>query len=354
MLFEKPINPQVPVYMSEIMEDIIRITGKVVPGHRELVAKVERFKKGCCFSVGKEFKITPYLMDHSASESFAFLIEAEGKKIIYTGDYREHGHKANAFKYFLAKDMGQVDLIITEGTQAAVESGGTEKEVMRDIGKLLAHKKGAVYVMCSGQNVDLLTSLGCIADQTGRFLVVDAYVALILERIKEFSRKTGNEFAIPCLDKKYLKVIEVPTNRNVRSILEYAETVKKIDQKIVPWEWIGVNLDKLIIPVRTYSQSWVEKHIKDFKDAIFIYSMWYGYQEEIAFHETIEYFQSKGVEKHEIHVSGHAYLSTIRKLIKSKNPKYVIPIHTEHPEIFVREFGEKVRIMKNGETFVLD
>ena len=45
------------------------------------------------------FKVTPYPMDHLAYDAYAFLIEAEGKKVIYSGDFREHGRKRNAFNY---------------------------------------------------------------------------------------------------------------------------------------------------------------------------------------------------------------------------------------------------------------
>ena len=345
MLFEKTINPKVPVYMSAIMEDIIRLTGRMTPGHRELKANIKRFTKDKKFSVG-DFSITPYLMDHSASEAFAFLIEGEGKKVIYTGDYREHGHKANAFKKFLNTDMGKIDVLITEGTMAGVEDGKTEKMVMREISNLINSKTGTVYVMCSGQNVDLLSSLGGIADQKSRYLATDGYIALVLERLK-----AGAKLQIPGIEKDYFKVIDNYTMKSVRKHKEYAETTSKIEKKLVSWQWINANDRQLIIPVRTYSQSWIEKNIKNFDNAVFIYSMWEGYQDDIEFDKTIKFFTKRGIKMHKIHASGHAYMSTIRKLVKNKNPRCIIPIHTEHPEIFSKEFGESVCLMKNGETF---
>lgn len=39
------------------------------------------------------FRITPYLMDHSAYDAYAVLVEAAGKKLFYTGDLRGHGRK---------------------------------------------------------------------------------------------------------------------------------------------------------------------------------------------------------------------------------------------------------------------
>lgn len=37
------------------------------------------------------FKITPYLVDHSAYDAYSLLIEAEGKRLLYSGDFRAHG-----------------------------------------------------------------------------------------------------------------------------------------------------------------------------------------------------------------------------------------------------------------------
>ena len=350
MLFEKTINPNVSVYMSAIMEDIIRLTGKMTPGHRDLKANIKPFVKNKKFTVG-DFKITPYLMDHSAAESFAFLIEAEGKKVIYTGDYREHGHKANAFKQFLNTNMGKIDVLITEGTMAGVEEGKTEKIIMSEMSKLITDKTGTVYVMCSGQNVDLLSSLAGIAEKKGRYLLIDGYVALVLERIKAFALKAGITLKIPGFEKEFVKIVDNYTMQSVRKHKEYADSVGKIEKKIVSWDWVNANINRLIIPVRTYSQEWIGKNIKHFDNAMFIYSMWEGYQEGAEFAKTINYFKKLNIPQKNIHVSGHAYMSTIRKLVKSKSPRCIIPIHTEKPEIFVSEFGDSVHSMKNGETY---
>ena len=52
------------------------------------------------FEVGN-FKIMPYLMDHSAFDAAAFEISDGDKTVIYTGDFRGHGRKAVCLDYFL-------------------------------------------------------------------------------------------------------------------------------------------------------------------------------------------------------------------------------------------------------------
>ena len=39
------------------------------------------------------FRVTPYLVDHSAFDAYALLVEADGKRVFYSGDFRGHGRK---------------------------------------------------------------------------------------------------------------------------------------------------------------------------------------------------------------------------------------------------------------------
>src|SRR6516164_2658109 len=43
------------------------------------------------------FTITPFLVDHSAYDAYAVLVEADGKRLFYTGDFRAHGRKSSLF-----------------------------------------------------------------------------------------------------------------------------------------------------------------------------------------------------------------------------------------------------------------
>ena len=38
-------------------------------------------------------------MDHSAFDAYAFLVEAEGRSLFYSGDFRIHGRKQRVFDY---------------------------------------------------------------------------------------------------------------------------------------------------------------------------------------------------------------------------------------------------------------
>jgi len=268
--------------------------------------------------------------------------------VIYTGDYRAHGHTDRAFRRFLDVDMGKIDLLITEGTQAAVLDGQNEKDVMRDIERHINDNDCPAYALCSGQNIALLSSLGAIAERMGRYLVVDSYIALVLETLKGMMLKRRSKpLNIPGLDKDYLKVTDIAI-RSVRKY--YPECTDRIMEKLVDWKWVNSNLDRAIIPVRTTSKRWIKKEIKNIKTGILIYSMWEGYLEEEGYIESVKFFQNKGIKMKAAHILGHAYFSTIKKLVENKKPGKILPVHTEHPEIFQQEFGDNVLSVKNGDT----
>jgi len=68
--------------------------GLDAPGVPDLADR-EKFQLG-------PFRITPYLVDHSAYDAFALLVEAKGRRLFYSGDLRGHGHKAALFERLVA------------------------------------------------------------------------------------------------------------------------------------------------------------------------------------------------------------------------------------------------------------
>ena len=62
------------------------------------------------------FRITPLLVDHSAYDAYALLIEARGKRLLYTGDLRAHGRKASLFERLVKQPPQEIDVMLMEGT----------------------------------------------------------------------------------------------------------------------------------------------------------------------------------------------------------------------------------------------
>ncbi|WP_313905158.1 MBL fold metallo-hydrolase [Rhizobium leguminosarum] len=78
---------------------IMTAAAPFIPGGYAPVASVT-YSDGQQFELGP-FKITPYLMDHSGSDAYGFLIDAGGKRVYYSGDIRGNGRKAALFERFV-------------------------------------------------------------------------------------------------------------------------------------------------------------------------------------------------------------------------------------------------------------
>src|SRR3989339_541338 len=90
-----------------------------------------------------DFNITPFLVDHSAFDAFAFLIEAEGKRLFYSGDFRAHGRKAILFKQIIERPPQNIDCLLMEGSALGREDAQykTEEEVEKRFEEILRERK---------------------------------------------------------------------------------------------------------------------------------------------------------------------------------------------------------------------
>ena len=76
------IKTGVPIYCGKLSLELMNTT-KIFIGDKELKNNFKIFNSWESFSIG-DFKITPYLVDHSAADAYAFLIEANNKKVFYS------------------------------------------------------------------------------------------------------------------------------------------------------------------------------------------------------------------------------------------------------------------------------
>src|ERR1039457_7263720 len=97
------LPPGTPVYIGKLARSLIDAT-QVFLGSDKYALDFPDLKAWQPFTIG-EFTITPYLVDHSAADAYAFLIEGEGKRLFSSGDFRSHGRKGNLFGNLIQRGM---------------------------------------------------------------------------------------------------------------------------------------------------------------------------------------------------------------------------------------------------------
>jgi ribonuclease J len=182
------LPPSTPLFMGAAAERIIAVAAMFIRGGTPLCA-AGHLRDGVPLDVGS-FRITPYLVDHSAYDSYALSVQAGGKTLFYSGDLRGHGRKAALFEKLVRCAPRGVDALLLEGSSIgrleAEDRFPTEAELEHSLLDLVRGTRGAVLVCASAQNIDRVVTVFRAARRAHRVVVIDLYGAAILEA-------TGNE-----------------------------------------------------------------------------------------------------------------------------------------------------------------
>jgi len=323
------ILPEIPIYMGEKSYEIYKVSNEYMG--KEYLKEPKIFKAEEEFFIG-DIKITPYLCDHSAFDSYMFLLDCEGKKILYTGDFRSNGRKS--FEPLLRK-LPKVDVLITEGTNLSNNKIGkinlTEKELEKKGIEILEENDRPVFVLMAATNIDRIVTFYKIANATKRLFLLDTYAGLITDTV-------GGNIPNP---RTFSNVRMFLTNQNKYKILEnYPKN--KIGRK-------GIVNSNFMMCIRSSMKQYLEKYPEEFsfEGCTLFYSMWEGYKKEKNTKEFLEFMEEKGVKIISLHTSGHADEKDFDKLIKKVEPKIIIPVHTENSEWFKRYQNCEVICDKN-------
>jgi len=238
-------------------------------------------------------------MDHSAFDSYAFLIKADGKSLLYSGDFRIHGRKTKAFDWFSYNIPKNIDYLLLEGTTIGRvdKRFPTESEIETEFVDTFKASKGINLIYTSGQNIDRIVSIYRACKRTEKILAIDFYIATVLKELSEFG-------AIPYPSKNFPEIKVFFPYRLSRMISNKGN--KKLlyrfkDYKITK-EQIGEQFDKTVMIVRPSMLKDLE-YIKGLEGGIFIYSMWDGYKKEETTKEFIDFLVGKGMTEKQIHTS---------------------------------------------------
>ena len=185
------VVPNIPIFMGEKAYNIFKSAS-------EYRGKSSSFKPKFVYdkiaiTVG-DITITPFLCDHSAFDAYMFLIEADEKKVLYTGDFRANG-RLNFDK--LLSELPKVDALIIEGTTLTRENNTTniEEELLEEIAiRELKRHKGPAFIMMSAMNIERLITAYNAAKTTDRIFLEDIYTAEIAASVDSEIPKPNGKF----------------------------------------------------------------------------------------------------------------------------------------------------------------
>jgi len=315
-------------------------------------------------------------VDHSVYGATAYVFEIGGKTLCYTGDFRLHGLRGETSLRFKER-LKEIkpDYLLTEGTNFGGEKGNdladvqraSEDDVYENCLKAVRKERGRLVIADFGpRNIERLLTFLKIAGETGRKLVVTSKDLLFLQAMG-----TADEIIDGAAHDERLFAYRPP----------------KV--KLAPWELYAIEECRC----RSVGAADLDKSpgdyvlafsFFDFNNLVDIspYGGAYIYSTCEAFNEEMEidaerilnwivrfsmtpYGIKQGIDKETgkpkvafvrgYHASGHISERELIEFIDDVDPGAVIPIHTEHPEMFSKLLGgrHKVVIPEAGRTIIL-
>ena len=330
-------NKNIPIYLSRDTETLIK-TGNIF--WKESMKQNNLFKQSKNFEYYKEFrignfKITPFLIDHSAIGSVSFLIEdeIEKDKLFYTGDLRAHGRKKYTYTKLLTDKRlrnQNIDYLITEGTTLGSKSHDVryfkdEIAVENKMDELFAKQKDISFVISAGSNIDRLISIYKATKRSNKILVLDLYQFFLLEELKKNNPDKNKN--LPPFDNDHIRIY---FNKYHEKKLKRAIG----DEKFKMYKCREINIDtiktlrkRIVLRLSLNEMDKINFSLSsDIKNSLFIYSMWSGYLKKDSSFNNFIFKHNLNLKK--VHTSGHIYEKDLFRLIDTMKPKSIIPVHT--------------------------
>ena len=296
-------------------------------------------------------------VDHSIYGATAFAIETSKGWIVYTGDLRLHGkmgYKTREFANEAAKLKPIV--LLCEGTNIDEEGDAiTEEEVFQNAFQKVKEAAGKLVIADFGpRNLERLLTFREIAANQGRRLAIlpkDAYLLQSLHLVMP-------EIPDPITDNTLVVYEEVKKTLNWESDLlaRYGKQNRTVSPEDIRRDGGGYIL---------CLSFWGINELIDIQPSgsgMYIYSSSEAFNEEQRIDierlgRWIKHFgllpvgipnakTGKVTEvERGLHSSGHATAPELLEIITTIDPRIVIPIHTEHPELFIDKVGHQRQVI---------
>ncbi|BAZ96844.1 MBL fold metallo-hydrolase [Dehalococcoides mccartyi] len=390
------LRPDIPIYLSPISRKIIELKNDIREDWQtrvnlDTLCPVEKAKD---FEI-ESLKITRYDVDHSVLGASAFIINAGDKTIAYTGDMRFHGNAvADSEEFLSACRSAGIDTLLCEGTRLGppsedekeVESHAlsSESEVEQKCRDIFSNEDRLIIYDASPADMNRMRLISKVAQDFGRTLVLDskkAYLSLYMnypDILCPGLPATG-EFKIALsrlkLNASRYGKYGLPQDLYAESYIDYRQAhegkllvAQRDKQKDNPdlicmpdesFIWGPLREEILRDPgsylLYTSSGAHTLLHFlpADGRSVpgTYIYGKAEPFKEEmeLSFRRLMKWIELCELKLEYAHTSGHMYQQDIERLVSEIDAKLVIPIHTEHPELF-KNWVSEIRVPHTGES----
>lgn len=365
------LRPDIPVYASTVSRQILRaIEITSTSGFSDFTNFTETFQirpkqrgdgftrlRGEAARIPRDFRVfeelqcpiqlddgiavEPVPVNHSLPGACAYIIHTPEGAIVYTGDLRFHGYGGALTQQFVERASEIRPLaLICEGTRVDEAKSIGEKDV-QDKAAEIVRDKNLVIIDYPIRDIERMTSFLEVARVMRRKLAISLKQAFLLKQLE------NTACGAPSLDDKNLaiyvrrkdwglitktgypvEIVRQDYDEWEREFLDYPNAVTCEDIHSNQSDFV-VRLDFFELPelialeptqgscyIRSLTEPLDEEDLVDLQRV----------ENWLKLFNLFPY--------HKIHASGHLSGVELKELVQQINPRFLIPVHTEHPELF--------------------
>ena len=290
------------------------------------------------------FELEWVTLTHSIPEPNALVIQAAGRTVFHTGDWKLDPHPIEGEHYddgrLLSLGESGIEFVIGDSTNATVEGwSGSESECRNALLEVIGSQPNRVAVTCFSSNTARLASLGDIAQETGRRITV---LGRSLFNYLQTAKATGYLKNFPDL---------VPT--------EYLDYLPKSEQLILA---TGSQGEPRAAMARLAKGEHQDLLLEPDDTVVFSSKVIPGNEKKLyRLYDLLSQKKVRVITEQDapIHVSGHPCRDELRWMYRALRPNVVIPVHGEERHMashskLADEMGLGSARVVNGDVLHLD
>jgi len=294
------------------------------------------------------FNLRCWPVDHSIPGACAWGIETSSGWLIYSGDLRLHGKRADLTEAFM-KEARQLQprALILEGTNVNKATNIAEEEVRKNAFKAIDSARGLVVADFPARDVDRLLTFLQVAKDTNRKLAIlpkDAYLLKTMRLLEAEIPDIGQEDAIVIYQ-------ETTASRSPAQWLQ--KTYEEYSSKVVLAKDVASNQSDFVLCFSFWDLNELPS-IQPRAGGLYVFSSSEPHNEEQQMdfwrlHHWLDRFGLRRfglpVQKNAdweipekekgLHASGHACGPDLLRVAREIQPEVLIPVHSEKPEFYV-------------------
>jgi ribonuclease J len=345
------VRPEIPIYCS-IGTSKMLMAGSIFAAQTEVKRNRHRpLIAGKSQQIG-DIVVTGLSVDHSAFDSMALLIEADGKRLLYSGDLRLHGRKPgmarDLFTFIANKPL---DVLLMEGTNLREGSRPrgsgnlSEADLEAELRRAIERSNHLVLANFSPQHFDRMMSFYKATKASRRIFVLDVYGAFVWHL-------ASGQCKIP--RPTAVNSIRVYYNQSFKRTWQ-RKRLKKIHAMFLS---ARIDLPTVLAEPERYTILFRPSMLRlDFsgilpQHTMCLYSFWSGYLVKPEYQELRAALNRAEGEFVECHTSGHIFAGDIVTFVKAANPRHVVPVHTESANKFPELF-QNTLLLPDGSPLVV-